>query len=174
MAAELVNRWSTMDLQGMRSLGYEPGMYVGSTPGNLARGIAFPKNKAAGYQDIIKIQGGATLTTGIKFDFVLVDDGSSAADLGKAIVLGVTVKKLVSGTDTLDITAAAGTEQTATVTMNATSGVVTIGTVTVANANLDAAAAGDTVQVLIRRVGDNAADTCFGRVLCTSITAYAY
>jgi hypothetical protein len=174
MAAEFVQRWSTMDLQGVRSLGYEPGMYIGPTPGGLARGIAFPKNKNAGFQDIIKIPPPTTLTTGIKLDFLVVDDGSQAVDLGKAIVLGVTAKKLVSGTDNLDITSGAGTEATQAGTLAATSGVVTLITVSVPNANLDGAAAGDTVMLLIRRVHDNAGDTCPGRVLCVNISAYAY
>lgn len=173
-ATGAVNRWSPMDLQGMRSMGHESSMYIGPTPGNLHRGIALPKNRNAGYQDVVKIPPSVTLATGIKLDFALVDDGSSTVDLGKAVVLGVIVKKLTSGTDNLDISSSAGAEVAQAVTLAATSGVVTLATVSVPNANLDGAAAGDTIEVLIRRVGDSPSDTCFGRVLCASITAYGY
>lgn len=176
MANEIVHSWGANSLQRSTSTGYNPWAYLVQLIGNL-RGIAFPKYATAPppvYTDTIKIPGNATLTTGIKFDFLCTDDGKNANDLGLVAVLGVTVKKLVSGTDTLDITVAGGPEVTGTVTLAATSGVATIATVSVPNASLDSAAAGDAIEVQFRRVGSNASDTLNGRLAVTRITAYAY
>jgi hypothetical protein len=173
MAAEAVAYFGPRDLQSSRSMGNDITCGLTELPFG-ARGVPFVKNKAVTYTQVLKIPGNVTLTTGIKFDFVITDDGKDAGDLGLVAVLGVIVKKLADGTDTLDVTTAGGTEQTATATLSATSGVIKIVTVSVANANLDSAAAGDTIAVQLRRVHDNASETLNGRLVVLGVTAYAY
>jgi hypothetical protein len=176
MAGELIKSWGAGTLQRDTSTGYNPWSYLVAIAGSI-RGLAFPKNAITAppvYTDVIKIPGNATLTTGVKFDLVCTDDGKNANDLGLVAVLGVTVKKLVSGTDTFDVTASGGAEVTANVTLAATTNVATILTISVPTASLDSAAAGDTIVVRFRRVGSNASDTLKGRVVVASITAYAY
>jgi hypothetical protein len=174
MAAELIFQLGPSDLERLTSLGYEPGLQV-VQPVGLGKAMRFPKQKTQGYVYGGKIPANGTLTTGIKFDFILIDDGSQIAlnDLGKVAVFGVQVKKLISGTSTLDM-ASAGTEVTANATLSSTSGVVTVLTIAVTNANLNSATAGDQVLIQFRRVGDNASDTAQGHVLVDHIDAYAY
>ncbi|WP_165231381.1 hypothetical protein [Aquisphaera insulae] len=171
MASELVA--SVVDaLQRETTMGYEAGLQL--VPTGTVRGLALPRNKNVGYDAVLKIPGNATLTTGLKVDVVVVDDGSNAADLGTAVVIGASVKLLADNTDSLDLTSGAGTEQTATVTLASTAGVLRVGTISIANANLDSAAAGNWIGVRIRRVADNASDTCTGRVVLAGVAIYAY
>lgn len=114
----------------------------------------------------------STLTTGLTFDLMVTDDGSDATDLGKAVVLGVTVKKLVSGTDTLDIGTDAATEATTTITLDATSGQVVTGSVAITS--LDSITAGDWMLIRIRRVGSHVSDTANGPAVLVGAAGYAY
>jgi hypothetical protein len=173
MAAELIFQLGPSDLERLTSMGYELGLQV-AQPVGLGKALVFPKNQNAGYVYGGKIPANGTLTTGIKFDLIIIDDGSviSAADLGKVAVFGITFKLLTAGA-TLDMTGAA-TEVTANVTLPSTSGQVAILTVSVPNANLNGAVAGSQVLVQIRRVSSNASDTAQGHVLVDHIDAYAY
>jgi hypothetical protein len=173
MAAELVGAFIN-EMQKETTLGYEPGLGISPLPVGNGRGYSFPRNANQGFTAFLKIPGNATLTTGVKVDLLVTDDGSDPSDLGKAAVFGVSVKKITSGTSTADPTASAGTEQKATVTLNGTSGVFVVGTVTIAAANLNSAAAGDWIAVRIRRIATDAADLLTGRVLVAGIAAYAY
>jgi hypothetical protein len=116
-----------------------------------------------------RIPASATVSTGLTFAFEVTDDGKNSNDLGKVIVVGVTVKKLTSGTDTYDITASAATEATASVTLNAATGVAVASSVAIANAALDSAGAGDRILVQIRRVGTSTSDTCNGTALLSDV-----
>jgi hypothetical protein len=143
----------------------------------LGNGVAvpFPKNKLLEYNDFVRIPLLGALTTGITFQFLLTDDGTNAADLGKVAVMGVLVKLIATDTDTTDITTAgADAEVTANCTLNAATGIIQVVPVAVANAHLDSAAVSGVLMVRFRRVGDSASDTCRGRILCAGINAYAY
>ena len=174
MANELIASWGPADLRRNTSVGYDSRLSRSQVGDGAFDAIAFPKNDNIACLDVVRIPGNATLTTGIKVDLVCIDDGKEAFDLGKDAKFAVTVKKLVSGTDTLDVTASGGTETAGTVTLAATSGVVKTLTISVPNAALDSAAAGDTIAIRFRRLGSDAADTLQGRVLVLRATAYAY
>lgn len=133
------------------------------------RGLSFPKLATQGYVTIFVIPTG-TLTTGLTFRLATVDDGSDANDLGKVVRYGITVKRLADA-ETSDQDTGAGTEQTVDVTLEATSGNVTVNTLAIANANLDSAAVGDLVAVRLRRIGTSANDTCNGRVILVGASA---
>lgn len=174
MANELIASWGPSDLRRNTSVGYDSRLSRSIVGGGAVDGIALPKNADLSCNLIAKVPGNATLTTGIKVDLVVIDDGKEAFDLGKVAVLGVAVKVLDDNTDSLDAAVGGGTEVTGNATLAATSGVVRVVTVSVPNASLDGAAAGDTILVRIRRVANNASDTLNGRVLLLSATAYAY
>lgn len=159
-------------LQRETSIGYEPGLQLAGS-GTL-RGLTLPKNAKNAYDVLVKIPGNATLTTGLRVDVVVVDDGSDAADLGKGVVIGASVKLLADNTDTADLTTGAGAEVTATVTLAATAGLVRISTISIPNASLDGAAAGGWIGIRLRRVADNPADTCMGRVILLGAAGFAY
>lgn len=166
--------WGSGNTQTTQSLGYDPAAVSAPVPGTNFRGVGFTKRDDLYITEVVKIPANATLTTGVSVDLLLVDDGADAADLGKLAVFEVLVKTLVSGTDTLDMTASAGTAVQATATLAATKGVVTLLTIAVVNASLDSAAAGGHVAIQIRRVGSAVAETCNGRVIVLKATAYAY
>jgi len=175
MAANAVlASWGPSDIQRSTQIGYEAGMHTYQVPDTRFRGVSVFKNDDPLFTDVVKIPNNATLTTGVTIDFLIVDDGKDAADLGKGVVFGVVAKLLASGTDNLDVTSGAGAEVTGTVTLSATKGAVVVGSVAVPNANLDSAAIGGHVAVQVRRIGSNAADTCRGRIVLLKATAYAY
>lgn len=111
---------------------------------------------------------GTPVSTGLTFQILLVDDPSNS-DPGKVVRLGVTVKKIASTTDDLTATGA-GTEAVGTATMNATTGIVTALSIAVTTSNADSIAAGDLIEVRIRRTGSNASDTHKGVVLVAQVT----
>lgn len=173
MANEIIKSWSARELRRNTMLGYEPGMNETTLPTGFA-GVALAKDDSVFLLDIFKIHANATLTTGIKLDVLVVDDGKNAADLGKVARLGAKFKTLVSGTDNLDMATNAGTEVAADVTLDATSGEVVILTISIPNASLDSAAASSHVAFQLRRIGSHANDTLRGRLLVLGVTAYAY
>lgn len=137
-------------------------------PKGYLSGIPLRKIDKEGYDFLITIPADAVVGTGLTFRLFLTDDGDAAAlpvTNFAAIVVGLTAKKLVGGTDTTDVATAGGAEQTSTITLSTTSGVVTVADFAVANANLDAAGAGDNLLVRLRRIGSNAADTFQGRAI---------
>lgn len=173
MANEILKTWNARDLRRNTALGYEPGLNEVVFDSGFA-GIALPKRDDVYLPDLFKIQANATLTTGIRFDFAVVDDGKDSADLGKVARIGVQAKVIASGADNLDFATGAGTEVAADVTLDATSGEVVILTVSVANASLDSAAANSLLAVRFRRIGTHANDTLRGRLVVLGCTAYCY
>ena len=133
-------------------------------------GVPLPKIDTVGYVFESRIPtSGTPLTTGLTFSIPLLDDPQNPS-VGLVVRLGITVKRLVSGTSDYTLTSAA-TEVLASVTMPATSGVINVASVAIANAALPASlAAGDRFLVQIRRVGSATADTHQGRVLLGKIT----
>jgi hypothetical protein len=140
--------------------------------GGSAQGlVGVPLNRDAYhyYQAMSRVwANGTPLPTGLTFKLGLVDDPMNP-DASGAIVVGITVKPVISGTSDYSQTSA-GTEVTATITMPSTSGVDKATSVAVANANLSSLAAGGAFILQVRRIATNAADTHTGVVLLTSIS----
>jgi hypothetical protein len=168
MSNELVDQIRPRDLIRQNGPLNQPHLVYSAT----AAGVEMTRADAGGYTFLTTIPPGLTLSTGLTFQLVTVDDGRSSADLGLVVVLGLTVKKIASGTSNLDVTSGAGTEQTANVTLNGTSGVAVRTNVAVANANLNSAGAGDTIEVRVRRIGTNASDTALSPCLLTAVNIF--
>lgn len=169
MASEFVAALQPADLQRESSMGHEPGLQLVAAPGGDLRGASLPKLASQGYTCGLVIPGSLTMGTGLTFKLPITDDGSDAADLGKVVRLGVTVKLIASGADTEDLDAAAGAEQTVDVTLDSNSGEVVIGSLAIAAANLDSAVVGSLIAVRVRRVATASQDTCNGRVVLLGV-----
>lgn len=142
---------------------------VGSTAG-----AALMKDDTDGYTIVAQVPFGSTLTAGLTFNLYVTDDGKTADDLGKGVVVGVTPKKLASNTDTLAIGTGAAAEATGTATLNASSGIVQVVSIAILNAALDGLAAGDFMLLRIRRIGSNAADTALGTAVLLGVDIHAH
>jgi len=111
---------------------------------------------------------GVPLSTGLTFELELSDDVNNPSP-GKNVELGITLKRIVSGTSDFSLTGAAAEVLTA-VTMPATSGVALRQVIAIANAALPAGlVAGDLVLISIRRNGGNVLDTHGGVVLLSDV-----
>lgn len=160
MANELIAQLGPRDLISEGTLGGEASM-------NLARsgdfqGCRFRKNSV--FSQVVPISHANTFTTGVTITFILVDDGTDAADLGKVIRIGVTPKRMVTGESTnIDVGAAA--ETTLDVTLQAVAGNVVVANMPILNAALDSLATGEALGLRIRRVGNVSQDTCNNPVI---------
>lgn len=135
----------------------------------LIAGAPLRKLDTSGYMFISRIPAlGTPLPTGLTFGLILVDDPNNTG-AGLVIRVGITVKLLATGTDTLTFTGAA-TETEASITMDATTGEYTLSSVAIANAALDSLAASSVYLVRIRRIGTAATDTHTGTVLLLGVT----
>lgn len=161
----ILNQWSPAGIANvnaprMRNLPIRKGL-------NNLRGLVFTKNTAGNeptFQFLTKVTGvGTPLATGITVEF-LVEDSVERPGAGLDAFFGISVKKLVSGTDTGSSTGFS-TEVTQAVTLNATAGIVTVATKAIATADADAIAAGSWAIVQIRRLTDHASDTHTGDVI---------
>lgn len=178
MAGEYVALLGPDDFQRETDLGNDASVSLVLAPGESSqtgasgdiRGLSLPRYKtsgqaAYGYTALFRIPANLTLTTGLTFDVYLSDDGKNSLDLGKAVEIGLTLKRLAAGA-TLDADSGAAAEVTAAVTLASASGEVAIGTVAIANAALPAGVAvGDLLLVRLRRVGTSSGDTCPGRAI---------
>lgn len=181
MASELVASLGPGDLQRETDLGNDTGLSLVLSPGEGAvgqspsvqgdiRAMSLPKYVrgnlvAYGYTAMFRIPLNLTLATGLTFKSYITDDGQNAADLGTAVVLGITLKRMAANA-TVTLESGAATEVTGTLTLSSTSGGVLIGSIAIANAALPAStAAGDLLLMRVRRLGSNASDTCQNRVL---------
>lgn len=128
--------------------------------------IGLPMRKLATefYTALVRIPTDWTVGTGLTFTTYLTDDGKTASDLGLVVRIGIAVKKIVSGTDTTDTSASLDTEATSDVTLDETTKTIVATDKAVANATLDAAGAGDTILVRVRRIGTATQDTAQGNV----------
>jgi hypothetical protein len=167
MPLEYIDHLRPRDFFRETSSGYSPDLSYAMT--NDHGGLTLPKLDDQGYTAVLNIPGSLTVGTGVTIKVLLTDDGTSAADLGKVVRLGITPKRLVSGADTLDLDTAAATETAANVTLDATTGEVVVATVTIANAALDSTVVDNMFGLRVRRIGGNAADTCNGRVVLLSV-----
>jgi hypothetical protein len=107
------------------------------------------------------------LGTGLTHRLILTDDGQNSADLGTVVRIGITPFNLSTALTVVDwsLAASQGTETFANVTLGATTGIPVIASIPIVVANLASLAAGSIYGMRIRRVGDNAADTCANRVI---------
>lgn len=169
MANELITTVGPYDLFRSTDAGYDPKTFVAQRE-SIA---AVPLSKTDDvYQFIARLPAAATLTTGVKLDLLVTDDGTNADDLGKVATLGVRVKTLADNTDDLSI-GGGGAEITANVTLASTAGVVRVLTVSIPNASLDSLAASGHALIQIRRAG-GASDTLVGPLLLLRAGLYAY
>lgn len=132
-------------------------------------GLRLLKSDASGFAAVAVLNAEHTYGTGITLSIGVLDDGADSNDLGKVVRLGVTVKKLATGADTLDIATSAATEQTVDVTLDSNSGEIVLAALAIANAALDSAGAGDTFEIRVRRLGTHANDTCMGTAVLTHL-----
>jgi hypothetical protein len=123
-----------------------------------------------GYEFISRIPANGTpLPTGLTFGVQLVDDPNNPNASG-AVRIGITVKRIVSGTDDTTSGTSASAETLTTITMPSTTGVAILTSIAIANAALDSIAASDSYIVRIRRKKSDALDTHTGTVLLTLVT----
>jgi hypothetical protein len=132
-------------------------------------GLRLLKSDTQGFTAVTAINAEHTMGTGLTLSIGVLDDGTDAADLGRVVRLGVTVKTLATGADTLDIATSAATEQTVDVTLDATAGEIVLASLAIANANLDSAAVGSTILIRVRRIGAASQDTCQGTAVLTHV-----
>jgi hypothetical protein len=169
MANELVGQFTLANMVREQTVGYNPwarAVWVGDTAG-----VRLNKLDTQGYVLRGNVPGNLTMGTGLTFVFELAlpDVPDFDSDLGKVVRLGVTAKRIISG-ESLDMDAAAATEQTVDVTLQATAALVTVATLAIANANLDSLAVNENYAARVRRIGSAAQDTCRGSVAITLIT----
>lgn len=134
-----------------------------------ARGRRLLKSDDDGFSAIVVPPAENTQGTGWTLSIGVVDDGADSDDLGKVVRLGVTVKLLATGADTLVVTTAGSAEATVDVTLDATSGEIVLAALAIANAALDSVGVGNTALVRIRRIGSHANDTCKGTAILTHV-----
>ena len=166
MANELVAELRPRDF--MRANG--PLSMVDVAPIGVLGGLRLLKSDTSGFYALIRVPANLTVGTGYTAKALVVDDGADAADPGKVIVVGATLKVLASGTDYATFASDdIGTETTASVTLDATAGQVVEGSLAVANANADSVGAGSWAIVRVRRIGTNASDTCLGTAILLGV-----
>jgi hypothetical protein len=173
MAGEILAQFNPSDLFRESSKGYDAVAQtaVYQTANGASRGLSLPKFISAQLKEYYNgqwyVPAAVALGTGLTFKFLVVDDGTDAADLGKVIQLEVTPFNLSTALSVVDwsLAASKGTVTTVNVTLGATTGLPVIGSLAIVVANLASLAAGNIFGMRLRRVGDNAADTCAGRVI---------
>jgi hypothetical protein len=173
MAGELVAQFNASDLYRETSLGYDTTFQtcIYQTANGASRGVSLQKliqsQLTEYYNGMFIVPAAAALGTGLTFRLVVTDDGQNAADLGLVVRLGITPFNLTTALSVADwsLAASKGTETLANVTLGATTGLPVIGSIAIANASLASLAVGNVLGIRIRRVGDNAADTCANRVM---------
>jgi hypothetical protein len=169
MAGELITQFGPQDLYRETSLGYSlPAQTV--LVGNV-RGVSFQKliqSQLKEYYNLtVVVPAAAALATGITIVLQIVDDGQSSADLGLVARFGIQAANLSASGALVDFSSGLGAAEVAgNVTLSATSLNPVLLSIAIANANLNSLAVGNILGLRIRRIGDNAADTCANRVAC--------
>jgi hypothetical protein len=173
-AGSVLAQFNASDLFRETSTGYDTRFQtaVYQTANGGTRGLSLQKFLIAGqiveyYNGIWYVPSSIALATGLTHKLVIVDDGANSADLGLVVRLGITPYNLSTALSVVDFSLAAskGTETFVNVTLGATTGLPVIASIPIVVANLASLAAGSIYGMRIRRVGDNAADTCANRVI---------
>jgi hypothetical protein len=172
-AGSVLAQFTPADLFRETSVGYQlpyqSALYA--TNNGASRGLPFPKfistQLTEYYNGMWFTPALIALGTGLTHKLILCDDGTDANDLGKVVRIGITPFNLSTALSVIDwsLAASKGTETFVNVTLASTTGLPVLGTVAIVTANLASLAAGSIYGMRIRRVGDNAADTCNGRIL---------
>jgi hypothetical protein len=170
-AGSVLAQFSPADLFRETSAGYDIRMQtvLYQTNFGASRGLSLPKLIASQlieyYNGMWFTPASIALATGLTHTILLVDDGTNPADLGTAVRIGITPFNLSTALSVVDwsLAASKGTETFVTVTLAATTGKPVIASIPIVTANLVSLAAGSIYGMRLRRVGDNAADTCPGR-----------
>jgi hypothetical protein len=173
MAGEILAQFNASDLFRETSKGYETTAQtaVYQTNAGASRGLSLQKFISAQLKEYYNgqwfVPAAVALVTGLTFKFMLVDDGTNAADLGSVIQLEVTPFNLSTALSVVDwsLAASKGTPTTVNVTLGATTGLPILASVAIADAGLAGLAAGGIFGMRLRRIGDAAADTCQGRAI---------
>ena len=174
-AGSVLAQFNGADLYRETSLGYNPwataSQFVtnqGSSRGMILNKFVIPGQLTEYYNGVWIVPSLVALATGLTFKFIICDSGLDPADLGKVVQLEVTPFNFSTALAKVDwsLAASKGTVTTANVTLGATAGLPVVGTVNIVAANLAALATGNIFGMRFRRVGDNAADTCNGQVIC--------
>ncbi len=173
MAGELLAQFTPPDLFRESSLGYDvvrdTAVYATSSGGS--RGLSFQKLIQAQlkeyYNGIFYVPAAVALGTGLTFKLLITDDGTSAADLGLVAKFEVTPFNLSTALAPVDwsLSASKGTATTGVATLQATSGMIVVLSIAIVSANLASLAATNVLGFRLRRMGDDASDTCPGRVI---------
>jgi hypothetical protein len=172
-AGSLLTQFTPSDLFRETSVGYNltPQSTVYATSNGASRGLSLPKLIQA---QLIEYYNGmwilptlVAVGTGLTHKLVITDDGTDANDLGKVVRIGITPFNLSTALTVVDwsLAASQGTETFANLTLGSTTGLPKILSIAIVAANLASLASGNLYGIRIRRVGDNAADTCNGRVI---------
>ncbi len=178
-AGSVLATFLASDLYRETSLGYNPWSTASqySTNNGASRGACLNKFSVPGqstatqpleyYNGLWIVPAGVALATGLTIRLILSDDGTDPSDLGKVVRIEATAYNLSTALAVVDFSlpASKGAPVAANVTLGATTGLPVIGTVAIPSASLAALATGQILGLRIRRVGDNAGDTCNGRVL---------
>jgi hypothetical protein len=131
-------------------------------------GVSLEPGKTTSVYAGVRIPEAAALATGITADLA-VGMPAGTISIPKAVVLGITIGPVTSGTSTFDEDGSTGplagsTEVTATITLVANP-VIVVQAFAIVIAKLNSLAAGGHALVRIRRLGTNAADTFTGPVV---------
>ena len=172
-AGSVLAQFTPADLFRETSVGYSlaPQSAVYLTSNGATRWLSMPKfissQLTEWYNGFWFVPAAIALATGLTHTLILTDDGTSPADLGTAVRIGVTPFNLSTALSVVDwsLAASKGTETFATVTLSSTTGKPVTASIPIVTANLASLAAGSIYGLRIRRVGDNTADTCPGRIL---------
>jgi hypothetical protein len=173
-AGSLLAQFTAGDLYRETSLGYNPwatsSQYVtnqGSSRGVILNKFVIPGQLTEYYNGIWILPSLVALATGLTFKIIITDSGLDPADLGKAVRLEVTPFNFSAALAVVDwsLPASKGTTTAVNQTLGATTGLPVVATVPIVSANLAGLAAGGILGMRIRRVGDNAGDTCNGQVI---------
>jgi hypothetical protein len=170
MAGELIAQFNAFTLNRESSAGFNASFQL--VTAGAYRGVSLQKLIQSQLQEYYSfscvVPAAAALATGITVVLNIVDDTTSSLDPGTVVDIGVTAQNLSAAGAMTNFTTGTGVEQTGTVTLSATSRNPVQISIAIANAQLSSLAVGNILGLRIRRLGDNASDTCNGRAVLLS------
>jgi hypothetical protein len=173
-AGSLLTQFTATDLFRETPVGYDPKTMstLYSTNNGTSRGVGLNKFRIASqlyeyYNGMWILPTLVAVGTGLTFKLMITDDGTDSSDLGLVARIEITPFNLSTALSVVDwsLAASMGTATAANVTLGSTTGLPKILSIAIVAANLASLASGNILGIRIRRVGDNAADTCNGRII---------